>query len=301
MELMQPAKQPAVWTIARSGNTAAHVSTGLAYAPEESPFSTLMVDLTHRCNMVCRNCYIPNRDIPDLDPEWLYDILRRLPRRTRIRLVGAEPTVRTDLPRIIREVRRLRHLPVLMTNGLKLKRAAYVRELRSAGLRTVHLSMNGGIEDDLYLAIDELRCASAKRAALDNLCDGRFYVTVGMILVAGVNVAHVRDFWRHLAARPHAREIHFRSVGQMGRYMEAPGLGLEEMIAIVLDALGTTRDGIGIESRDANNFDFRFAGRKFAITQWPDLGSRWRGRLTPEGRVEPAFEHLIANASQGGY
>ena len=298
---MEPAKQSAVWTIARSDNTAPHVSTGLAYAPEASPFTTLLVDLTHRCNMVCRNCYIPNRDIPDLDTEWLYGILRRLPRRTRIRLVGAEPTVRRDLPEIIRTVRRLRHLPVLMTNGLKLRKAAYVRELSAAGMRTVHLSMNGGIDDDLYLAIDEMRCAGAKRAALDNLCDAGVYVTVGMILVPGVNVAHVRDFWRHLAARPHAREIHFRSVGEMGRYMEAPALRLEEMIAIVLDALGTTEDGIRVESRDTNNFDFRFAGRKFAITQWPDLGSRWRGRLTPEGLVEPCFEHLIANAAQGGY
>jgi molybdenum cofactor biosynthesis enzyme MoaA len=220
---MEPAKQSAVWTIARSDNTAPHVSTGLAYAPEASPFTTLLVDLTHRCNMVCRNCYIPNRDIPDLDTEWLYGILRRLPRRTRIRLVGAEPTVRRDLPEIIRTVRRLRHLPVLMTNGLKLRKAAYVRELRAAGMRTVHLSMNGGIDDDLYLAIDEMRCAGAKRAALDNLCDAGVYVTVGMILVPGVNVAHVRDFWRHLAARPHAREIHFRSVGEMGTLHGSPG------------------------------------------------------------------------------
>lgn len=299
---MKSADKPrAVWSIARSTPHADHVSTGVAFAPEESPFTTLFVDLTHRCNMACRNCYIPNRDIPDLDPEWLYAILRRLPRRTRIRLVGAEPTVRRDLPEIIRQVRRLRHTPVLMTNGLRLKRPAYVRELRSARLGTVHLSMNGGLDDDLYLAIDELRCAADKLAALDNLCAARIYVTVGMILVRDVNVGHVRAFWQHLAARPRAREIHFRSVGQMGRYMEAPALRLEEMLAIVLDALGATEQDIRIEFRDASNCDFWFAGRRFAVTQWPDLGSRWRGRLTPDGLIEPCFEHLIANAAQGGY
>ncbi|TNF33602.1 MAG: hypothetical protein EP312_08685, partial [Gammaproteobacteria bacterium] len=69
-----------------------HHSTGHSFAPEDNPFTTLFADITHRCNMECPNCYIPNRDIPDMDAEWLYGILARLPRRTRIRLVGAEPT-----------------------------------------------------------------------------------------------------------------------------------------------------------------------------------------------------------------
>ena len=34
------------------------------FLPEDSPFSTLFADITHRCNMACRNCYIPVRDLP---------------------------------------------------------------------------------------------------------------------------------------------------------------------------------------------------------------------------------------------
>lgn len=294
-------RQRAAWTLAALPPAVDHASTGVAYLPEASPFTTLFVDLTHRCNMACRNCYIPNRDIPDMDPQWLYGILGRLPRRTRIRLVGAEPTVRDDLPEIIREIRRLGHLPVLMTNGLRLKKANYARELRAAGLRTAYLSMNGGLDDELYVAIDELRCAAAKRAALDNLCAAGINVTVGMILVRDLNLAHVGTFWRHLASRPHVRDVHFRSVGQMGRHMDGSALRLDEMTGIVLDALGADESQVEVEQRDTANFDFRFGGRKFVITQWPDLGSRWRGRLTPDGTVEPCFEHLIANAARGGY
>ena len=66
-----------------------HVTTSVCYQPEENPYETVIVDLTHRCNMACRNCYIPNRTIPDLDKDWLFLMLARLPRRTRIRLVGA--------------------------------------------------------------------------------------------------------------------------------------------------------------------------------------------------------------------
>ena len=121
-----------------------------------------MVDVTHRCNMACRNCYLPNRDLPDLDTDWLVRILERLPRRTMIRLVGAEPTVRDDLPDIIHRVRAAGHTPILLSNGLKLRRRSYVRELKAAGLGSVYLSMNGGLDDDLYLAIDGMRCAAAK-------------------------------------------------------------------------------------------------------------------------------------------
>ncbi len=71
-------------------------------APEENIFESLVVDLTHRCNMTCANCYLPNRTIPDLDVDRLYDALARLPKRTYIRLIGAEPTLRVDLPDIIR-------------------------------------------------------------------------------------------------------------------------------------------------------------------------------------------------------
>ena len=52
------------------------------FRPEESPFSTLFVDITHRCNMECHNCYIPVRELPDMPADWLYEILGRLPRRT---------------------------------------------------------------------------------------------------------------------------------------------------------------------------------------------------------------------------
>ena len=77
--------------------------------PEENTFSNIVVDLTHRCNMECANCYIPNRDVPDLDKEKLYDALARLPARSYIRLIGAEPTMRQDLPEIITRVLRLGH------------------------------------------------------------------------------------------------------------------------------------------------------------------------------------------------
>lgn len=278
-----------------------HQSTGHSYAPEENPFTTLFADVTHRCNMECPNCYIPNRDIPDMNAEWLYQVIERLPRRARIRLVGAEPTLRKDLPQIIRRVRELGHTPVVLSNGLSLAKRDYVRKLKQAGLRTVHLSMDGGLRDDLYEHITGMACAERKLRALDNLCVENFFVTIGIILIHDVNVPHIGEFLTHLHRYRNVREIHFRSIGAMGRHMDtALSPDLTGMERLLNNALGIDiRTSEGFTQATPTSIDFRHRGVGYQLTQWPDLNNAHRGRITPEGRIEACFEHLIAN--EGGY
>ena len=92
----------------------------LEQEPEDNTFNLLMVDLTHRCNMECANCYLPNREILDMDVDKLYKFLNKLPKRVIVRLIGAEPTIRNDLPDIIRNEKRCGHQVSVTTNGLRL-------------------------------------------------------------------------------------------------------------------------------------------------------------------------------------
>lgn len=269
-------------------------ATPTRFRPEDSPFRTLFADITHRCNMACRNCYIPVRDLPDLPVDWLYDVLERLPHRVRLRLVGAEPTMREDLPEIIRNVRRLGHLPVVLTNGLKLGRASYARKLRDAGLRSIYLSLNGGLRDDLYAAIDDLPCAARKLAALDNLLALRMNVTPGMILVRGVNDFHLPEFLAYLIGRG-VHDLHVRSVGAIGHHLEGKPFSLDELEQLLREALGARAAGLRCVGKARSSRDFRCGRLEYQITEWPDLGSRERGRITPDGFVEPFFESIVAN------
>ena len=275
----------------------AYTPGSIRFRPEQSPFQTLFADITHRCNMACRNCYIPVRDLPDLPVDWLYGILARLPRRTRIRLVGAEPTMREDLPQIIGHVRRLGHVPIILSNGLKLGRRSYVDRLRAAGLKTVDLSLNGGLRDDLYEEIDEMACAERKLQALDNLIAARMHVTVGMILIPGVNDAHVPEFLDFLLSRG-VRDIHLRSVGKMGRHMEGEPFNLNGLEACLRAALGARAGDLVLAGTEGSSRDFRLGRVAIQLTEWPELGSLSRGRITPDGHVEPMFESIVANEFQ---
>ena len=269
------------------------------YEPADSPFETVIVDVTHRCNMGCHNCYIPNRTIPDLDTRWLLEIFDQLPRGTFVRMVGGEPTLREDLSELIRGIRACKHHPVLVTNGLKLADQAYVRELRQAGLQVAYLSLNGVFDDELYWAIDAMRCADRKTQAFANLQAEHIFTALGMIVVREVNEHAVTDLWRAAQKARNVREVHLRSVGAIGRYLKRTPLTLNELMTIFSRATGISEETIDKRERTSTSHDFLLGRIRVQLTQWPDLGSATRGRLTPEGRIAPFFEHVIEN--EGGY
>ena len=269
------------------------------YELEECPFDTVQVDVTHRCNMGCLNCYIPNRSIPDLDAHWLEAQLKRLPAKRFLRLVGAEPTMRDDLADLIVMVKACGHHPMILTNGLKIADRNYLRELKAAGLSMIYLSLNGVFDDAVYKKIDGARCASAKRAALDNLIAENMLTSIGMIVVRDLNEHLIAEFWRASLGGRCVRETHFRSIGQMGRYMQSEPLTLNELTEAFFAQ--TQLNAAEMKSREltAYSLDFQTHQKRVQLTQWPDLGSQRRGRLTPEGQVAAAFEHAIEN--EGGY
>jgi uncharacterized radical SAM superfamily Fe-S cluster-containing enzyme len=155
--------------------------------PENNHFSDVMVDVTHRCNMTCKNCYIPNREIPDLDADKIIETISKFPKRTMIRVVGAEPTMRRDLPTLIKRIRETGHRATLLTNGLRLANNNYVKTLKEHRLSHVYLSLNGVDNNDWYEQIDEMRCAKKKIHALENLIANRFIIDTGTIIVKGIN------------------------------------------------------------------------------------------------------------------
>ncbi len=109
----------------------------------------LRISVTDRCNLRCVYC-MPAEGMPWLPKEQLltYEEITRFARIclglgvTGIRLTGGEPTVRQDLPELVRMLRGLGDDVdlSLTTNGLKL--VAMAGELRAAGLTRVNVSLD---------------------------------------------------------------------------------------------------------------------------------------------------------------
>ncbi len=302
--------------------------------PEDNTFEILVVDLTHRCNMECANCYLPNRDIPDLDIDRFYDVIAKLPRRTHIRLIGGEPTLRNDLPDIIRKIVGFKHKPFLLTNGLKLAHIEYCHELWDAGLRFVYISMNGGDDDQVYRVLDGGKYANLKTRALTNAFRTGFAIDTGSIIARGVNEHVIERQIDVVQACANEASVDFRtmrpwnkispllrikSVGAIGRYMENSGYSLEELAVWAAKAIGRTPEAILANPvKSGSNrvqqslnvtsnstlipYESNLGRMLIRLVDWtvdedglPDAGNRRRGRLTKDFKIAPFFEDVKAN------
>jgi len=293
--------------------------------PEKNHFSDVVIDITHRCNMSCKNCYIPNRDIPDMDIDKMIDAVSRFPKKTMIRIIGAEPTMRRDLPEIITRIKQTRNRCTLLTNGLRLSVDNYVKKLKSAGLRHCYISLNGADNDDWYEQIDELRCATKKIKALENLVNNKFIIDTGTIVVKGVNDEVIARML-HVYEKTGVKNVmcRLKNIGDIGRSMADNGnYTQKELITLLSEQTGMSEDYIyswknrPIYENDhveADSFmlpldpkaEGRFvhkSGIWFKIANWnsedsetvPLSNSLRRGRLTEDFKVAPFFEHVKMN------
>ncbi|MFH1415809.1 MAG: radical SAM protein [Elusimicrobiota bacterium] len=206
------------------------------------PYYALMINVTHACNLKCPVCYLADRDTPDMSLQEIKDTITCFT-GVQIRLSGGEPTVRPDLPEIIKHICDLGKDPVLITNGLKFADRKYVRELKEAGLRIIHFSFNG-FSDDIYKKINGAPLLDVKLKALRNLKKEKMSVRPSILLVKGVNEQELGKLYRYsLRNTGFISAIRIRTEVAVGRYdRELDQLYLSELIDLASEAIGISRD-----------------------------------------------------------
>ena len=296
-------------------------------APEDNHFHSIVADITHKCNMNCANCYIPNRDVPDIDLHRLLDSISKLPTRTWIRLIGAEPTMHPNLPYIIRAIIGLGHRCSLTTNGLKLASNKYLDQLVNAGAYYFLISMNGADDDIIYKELDSGSYAGLKVRALENVLKRKLTVNTGTIIAKGVNEITLKrqpELVVEVAKRVGIRfdqnpwkritpVLRIKSVGDIGRNMGGSATyQMEDMIDMCRKQFGVkefTRVESGLnllKHGDGPSYTFDIHTDvgliHVRLVDWAvdedgvvDAGNKNRGRFTQDFKIAPFFEHVKKN------
>lgn len=192
----------------------------------ESGSCCVLLEVTDRCNLHCRYCFADPENAAADPPadhikEQIRDIAARCGRPL-LQLSGGEPTMRDDLPELVREAKSAGCSYVQVnTNGIRLAQdPAYVQALAEAGLDIVFLQFDG-TRDDIYRQLRGRPLLEEKTRAIEVCGRAGIGVTLVPTVVPGVNDQNLGELVRFAAQHvPDVRGIHFQPVSYFGRIPE---------------------------------------------------------------------------------
>lgn len=256
----------------------------------------LRISVTDRCNFRCQYCmpleglaWLPKRDI--LSYEEITEIVRQLAPLglRRLRITGGEPTIRPDLPALIRQLRNVPGIEdiSLSTNGVKLPELAPA--LRAAGLDRVNMSADSLRADRIVAIARRDLSFEPVRALLAAQTAGLSPLKVNVVVIRGTNDDEIVDFARLTLEHPwHVRFIELMPVGDMRELTWEHVVPSEAVLAAVA-GLGALEAVAGPRGNGPAKYH-RIAGAVGTVGVITPMthtycGSCNRVRLTADGRL----------------
>lgn len=208
----------------------------------------VVLEVTNRCNLSCPVCFASAGAAvaePDLTTirEW-YQTLMDSGGPFNIQLSGGEPSLRDDLPEIIRLGHAMGFEFIQMnTNGVRLAaEEGYVKALKQAGLNCVFLQFDG-TKDDIYQRLRGTELLAIKQQAIARCREHQIGVVLVPTIVHGLNDCDMGGIIRYAAKQmPAVRGVHFQPVSYFGRYPGQPSdserITLPELMAAIEQQTG---------------------------------------------------------------
>lgn len=194
----------------------------------------VLIDITDRCNQHCPYCFAKSELDADRSGEPTmdelndkFDLLLQLgeERPFNIQLSGGEPTVRNDLPDIIRlaKSKGFEYIQI-NTNGRRLAlEEGYAKVLKDAGASVVFMQFDG-TDDTIYEKLRGEPLFEIKKKAIKNCGLAGLAVTLVPTIVEGVNTDNIGEMMDFLIENVSTvKGIHFQPVSFFGRHPEAAG------------------------------------------------------------------------------
>ncbi|MEX2100188.1 MAG: GTP 3',8-cyclase MoaA [Acidimicrobiia bacterium] len=263
------------------------------------PVRDLRISVTDRCNLRCRYCmpkevFGPNFVFLPRDQILSFEEITRLARLfvsrgvEKLRLTGGEPTLRHDLPLLVRMLKALGVEVAMTTNGTLLKSLAPA--LAAAGLDRVTVSLDS-IDDTVFRAMNDMEIPVAM--VLEGIdaaaAAGLGPVKVNAVVRRGVNDHTILDLARHFRGTPHiVRFIEFMDVGTTNGWRMDEVLPAAEVVRMLDAEFGLEPVDPQYTGEVAQRYRYRDgAGEVGVITSvtQPFCATCMRARLSAEGKL----------------
>lgn len=257
----------------------------------------LRISVTDRCNFRCQYCmpleglpWLPKQEI--LRYEEIAEIVRQLAPLglKRLRITGGEPTIRPELPTLVRMLKAIDGIEdiALSTNGVKLPTMAH--ELAEAGLDRVNISADSLQAERVVriarrdLGFDLITAARAAQEA------GIGPIKINVVVMRGINDDEIADFASLTRAYPwHVRFIELMPVGELRELTWDHVVPSDEVLARVRAVADLLPDG-GPAKGNGPAVYYRYPGAPGSIGVITPMTHTYcetcnRVRLTADGRL----------------
>lgn len=176
-----------------------------------------IVHLTNKCDLDCPIC-LADSNSRHTEEYSLNDLKQFLKGKKgfKIDLMGAEPTIRQDLPEIIKSIKQSGNIAALHTNGIRITDFYYLEDLKEAGLSEVHLQFDG-FDDSVYEKIRGRRQLEIKLKALDNLKKLNIATDLVATIVRGINEKEMIKILNFGVENGFVKEIFFLGCRFLGK------------------------------------------------------------------------------------
>lgn len=213
---------------------------------------TILLYITNNCNSSCKICFknsLPGDNSQDFSMKEISCILKKIGRGKRVVLIGGEPTVRKDLFKIIKLIKKSGNYPELFTNGLRLANVRFVKKLKDLGVKRVYFSFDG-FDKEIYEKMSGNKNELIlKLLALNNLEAFGIDVILSVRIVKGLNEDQVKkiiDFCvKDIKRSGTIRGIDFYGATPYGRFLIENGEFSEVKLIKLLEKV--TRKIVSLE------------------------------------------------------
>ena len=200
---------------------------------------------------------------------------------------------------------------------MKLGQEQYVIDLKKSGLNWLGLSMNGGLDNEVYKRFDNGKYAKLKTRALEYCIKHKIVPHIN-IIVDPTNLHVINPLIKYAIelCKKYNRKIgigfpltiRIKSVAKMGNFLDTYSFSIDELIKIIKKEFGQFTDekiipnfmidGIKETNTCMVYFETEVGKMGGKVTDWtidddglPLAKSKRRGIITEDYQIEPFFEY----------